>query len=146
MSQNSDQTSTKTDDHEIIGSANQPAPEGIVGYANQPAPEGTVPNELDEDYVFKAGMETLKRLDELMVKVNLRVHKPIQGAEWLSTEAEDLRDRLVEAKKPVVELVNWIRVNGPPVGEEDNSMYLELFEHWKTVDPLISEADRWTGE
>ncbi|KAJ4242699.1 hypothetical protein NW757_011925 [Fusarium falciforme] len=133
MAQDQAKIITETDDHEIIG------------YASQPPPEGSAPNHLDQDYVFKSAMETVTRLDELIVKVNNRVHKPIRGAEWLSTDAKDLCDRLVEAKKPVIELVDRIRRDGPPIREEDNSMYLELFGYWNVIDPLISEADKFLG-
>lgn len=133
MAQDQAKIITETDAHEIIG------------YASQPPPEGSAPNDLDQDYIFKSAMETLTRLDELIVKVNGREHNPIRGAEWLSGDAKDLCDRLVEAKKPVVELVDRLRKNGPPVREEDNSMYLELFGYWNVVDPLISEAYKFLG-
>ncbi|RMJ09197.1 hypothetical protein CDV36_011188 [Fusarium kuroshium] len=121
MTQNADKITTETHNDEVVGHADQPVVDEIVGYANQPPPEGTVPNALDEDYVFKASMETVTRLDELIVKVDSRVHKPIKGVKWLSAEPKDLRDRLVEAKKPIIEMVNRIRLHGPPVREEDNS-------------------------
>ncbi|KAL2689198.1 hypothetical protein Neosp_003250 [[Neocosmospora] mangrovei] len=134
MAQDQANITTESDDHEVIG------------YASQPPPEKSAPNDLDRDYIFKSAMETLTRLDELIVKVNGREGKPIRGAEWLSTDAKNLCDRLVEAKKPVIELVDRIRKNGPPVREEDNSMYLELFDYWKVVDPLISEAYKFLGQ
>lgn len=134
MAQDQAKIITETDDHEIIGSA------------SQPPLEKSAPNDLDKDYIFKSAMETLTRLDELIVKVNGRDHKPIRGAEWLSGDAKDLCDRLVEAKQPVIQLVDRIRKIGPPVQEEDNSMYLELFDYWKVVDPLISEAYKFLGQ
>ncbi|RSL94939.1 hypothetical protein CDV31_014114 [Fusarium ambrosium] len=142
MTQNADKITTETHNDEVVGHADQPVVDEIVGYANQPPPEGTVPNALDKDYVFQACTETVARLDELIAKVDSQVHKP----KWLSAKPKDLRDRLVEAKKPIIEMVNRIRVNGPPVQEEDNSMYLELFGYWKVVDPLISEVHKWLGE
>lgn len=132
MAQIQTKVDTETGDHEIIGCANQP-------------PDASVPNDLGQDYVFKSAIETVACLDELIVKVNRRVYKHIMGADWLSTDAKDLCDRLVRAKKPVIELTNRIRRNGPPIREEDNSMYLELFGYWNVIDPLISEADKFLG-
>lgn len=124
---------------------NETGDDGITGYADQPAPKGPASSVLDHDYVFKSGIETITRLDELIVQVDSKANKPTKGAEWLAMGAKDLRDRLVEAKKPVIELLNHMRRNGPPAQPEDNTLLLELFGSWKVVDPLISEADLFLG-
>ncbi|KAJ4315792.1 hypothetical protein N0V84_008196 [Fusarium piperis] len=122
MAQSQPKVDTETDDDEIIG------------HADQPAPKGPMPDVLEHDFVFKRGLQTVRRVDELIVKVDIKANEHIKGA-------EDLRDRLVEAKKPIIELLNQIRKNGPLVQEEGIAQLQDRLSYWNAVGHLIWDAE-----
>ncbi|KAJ4182726.1 hypothetical protein NW755_010223 [Fusarium falciforme] len=141
-------THKETEDGEVIGHATQPLEN--LGQADQPvSPDEKVIEERMQqgrESIIQTVMKTVQEIDDRIFKINERIHKHIPGAQWLSTDAEDIRDRLVETKKPIAQMLK--NMTEPESNIEGDEVIL-LVRFWGFLaqsQNICLEADRFLGK
>lgn len=98
-------THKETEDGEKIGHANQSLEN--LGQADQPvSPDEKVIEERmqqDRDSIIQTVMKTVQEIDDRIFKINELIQNHIPGSQWLSADSEEIRDKLVETKKPIAQ-------------------------------------------
>lgn len=128
---------TDIDDSEIIDYTDQSVPR------EEPVMEVMPAN--SEEYVIGLVMKTAKEFDDRIFKISERIHKPIPGAEWLSTDAKDLRDRLVEAKKPIAAMLQDMANAESSIEGSEITLFFRLEALMGGVEEIRAEADKFLG-
>ncbi|KAI8682009.1 hypothetical protein NCS55_00455000 [Fusarium keratoplasticum] len=137
----------ETEDGEVIGHATQPLEN--LDQVDQPVlPDEKVIEERMQqgrDSIIQTVMKTVQEIDDRIFKINERIQNHIPGAQWLSADAEDLRDRLVEAKKPIAQMLK--DMTEPESNAEGNEVIL-LVRFWALLAQshnICLEADKFLG-
>ncbi|KAH7237361.1 hypothetical protein B0J15DRAFT_554238 [Fusarium solani] len=138
----------ETDDGQIIGNVTQPLEK--ADQADRPvSPDEKVIEEMMQqgrDSIIRTVMGTVKEIDDRIFKINERIHKPIPGAQWLSTDAEGLRDRLVEAKKPIVQMLKDMTEPESNIEGDEVILLVRFWAFLAQSHSISLEADRFLGK
>ncbi|RSL43188.1 hypothetical protein CEP54_015190 [Fusarium duplospermum] len=120
-------------------------PQENVGKVDQPVPpEEKVTEEKMEtsrEAIAQDIMEKVKEIDDRISEINERIHMHKLRAKY----AEDLRDRLSEAKRPIVEMVKDLP--GPESNQLGSEviLFVRLCTFMSNTQDIRVEADQFLG-
>lgn len=98
------------------------------------------------DSLIQSVMKTVQEVDDRIFKMNELILNSVPGGEWLSPDAKDVRDRLVEAKEPIAQMLKELTEPDPNVEGDEVKLFVRFWSFLAHSPKVCLESNRFLGK
>lgn len=148
---------TAVDPPDIRDQADRPVP---LDYVAQPpdtldqADQPVLPDEKvlveakqqGRDSLLQSVMKTAREVDDRIFEMNQLILKSVYEGEWLSPDANDVRQRLVDVKRTIPHMLKDLTEPDPNVEETEAKLLARVRSFLAYIQEVCQESERFLGK